>query len=102
MFESIRRAVFKRRQAYRGVFAPGGLLSPAAEIVMEDLRKFCRATTSTVVINPTTGMVDERATFVAEGRREVWLRITQHLNISDADLYRIMERDQEQQIEQET
>jgi hypothetical protein len=93
--DAIRKAIFSRRQAYRAMFQPGGHSTTAAEIVLADLQKFCRATRSAVMVNPVTGAIDERATFVAEGRREVWLRITQHLNISDADLFRIVERDAE-------
>lgn len=97
MFQGIRKVLFKRRHAYRVLFQPGGQSTVAAELVLEDLRSFCRATKSTVVVNPITGAVDERATFIAEGRREVFLRITQHLNISDADLYRVMEREAQNQ-----
>lgn len=89
---AVARRVFRRRQAYRALLQPGGQLSPAADIVLSDLRKFCRATVSTTVVSPVTGSVDPIASAQAEGRREVWLRITQHLHISDQDLYGLAEK----------
>lgn len=52
----------------------------AGQYVLMDLAKFCRAT-------ETCFHVDARKHAVAEGRREVWLRIQQHLNLSAQDLY---------------
>ena len=48
--------------------------------VLEDLTKFCRA-------NETTYANDPRMSAVLEGRREVWLRIQNYLNLSVDDLY---------------
>jgi hypothetical protein len=55
--------------------------TPFGAKVLADLAKFCRAQEST--FHP-----DARVHAVAEGRREVWLRIQQHLNLSDEDLWR--------------
>ena len=65
------------------------VLSRAAQRVLADLRGFCRADTSCVVFGK-DGRVDTHATAVLEGRREVWLKIVQTLNISDAQLVRLM------------
>lgn len=92
MFDRIRNLIFKRRQAYRALFTPGGQLSPAAMIVLTDLRKFCRATVSTATVAQ-SGQIDSHASMLAEGRREVWLRICQHIHIDDADLYRLVEKE---------
>jgi hypothetical protein len=89
---SLRELIFKRRHAYRQVFLAGGQLGTAAAIVLADLRRFCRATTSTTVVSA-AGSVDPIATALAEGRREVFLRICQHLHVSDADLYALVEDD---------
>lgn len=91
MLNKLKRIIFRRRQAYRALFQPGGQLSPAAEIVLADLRRFCRASVSTTVVSMVTQQVDPIASAQAEGRREVFLRIIQTLNISDADLYRLVE-----------
>lgn len=65
------------RQAYAAIFANGG---DAAQIVLEDLRAFCRGSVSTLAINPVTNAVDVPATMAAEGRREVWLRLCDAIN----------------------
>lgn len=87
MMEVFKRLLQRRRLAYLAVF---GKRTPAVDFVLADLRKFCRFTTSTVVVSPTTGMVDPHASAVAEGRREVFCHILQHLNISDADIYKLV------------
>lgn len=56
--------------------------APIAEPVLRDLARFCRANTST--FHP-----DARAHAVAEGRREVWLRIQNHLQLSPEELFRL-------------
>ena len=56
--------------------------SPAGQEVMIDLAQFCRA-------NETCFHADPRLHAVAEGRREVWLRIQQHLNLSSEQLVSI-------------
>ena len=71
-----------RKQAYQLTFNPE---SVHAETVLRDLAKFCRAQEST--FHP-----DPRVEGRLDGRREVWLRITQHLNLSVEDHYRLIER----------
>ena len=56
--------------------------SPAGAEILVDLADFCRAGES--CFHP-----DARLHAVAEGRREVWLRIQNHLNLSTDELYRI-------------
>lgn len=55
------------------------LLSPAGQAVLIDLAKFCRA-------NETCFHEDPRLHAALEGRREVWLRIQQHLHLSSDQL----------------
>jgi len=93
--DRIRKVVFRRRSAYRALFTPGNSLSPAADIVLSDLRKFCRATTTPVAISPVTQTVDPIATGIAIGRLEVWHRIAQNIQLTDADLYRLVTQDQD-------
>lgn len=71
----------RRASAYRRTFD-----GPVAEVVLADLAKFCRANTST--FHP-----DSRAHAVAEGRREVWLRIQTHLQMSDDELWALLGRE---------
>lgn len=54
-------------------------LGPAGQGVLRDLATFCRA-------NETCFSPDARVHAVAEGRREVWLRIQQHLHLTPQQL----------------
>lgn len=65
-----------RKRAYQSVFS-----GPAGETVLADLAKFCRAAETCVVPG------DRDKTFVLEGRREVFLRIGQHLGLTSEQLY---------------
>jgi hypothetical protein len=65
----------QRKRAYQLAFGN----RPEANAMLRDLAKFCRAFDSTF-------LPDARAHAVLEGRREVWLRIQQHLNLSEDQL----------------
>lgn len=67
----------RRRTAYVKTFS-----GAFGEEVLQDLAKFCRAHESTFHADP-------RAHAVAEGRREVWLRIQRHLQLDDETLWRL-------------
>lgn len=69
-----------RQQAYQQTF---GGSSRFVQLVLEDLARFCRA-------NESTFQVDPRAHALLEGRREVYLRIKQHLEMSPDELQRII------------
>lgn len=86
--------ILRRRQAYRRIFfGDDGKLSPDAELVISDLARFCRLHRSTTIISTVSRQTDVPATFQAEGRREVILRILGHLHVDDADLVRLTERE---------
>lgn len=70
--------ISRRRNAYVATFD-----SHTGRQVLADLAVFCRATTST--FHP-----DARVHAVAEGRREVFLRIIHHLNLSDEQLLELV------------
>lgn len=53
-----------------------------AQAVLKDLAKFCRA-------NEPTFHTEERVHAMLEGRREVWLRIQQHLQLDEEDLWKL-------------
>lgn len=77
LFDQARQFLSRRRTAYVRTFT-----GPMAEEVLQDLARFCRA-------NQSTFHADPRVHAVAEGRREVWLRIQQHLQLSDDQLWRV-------------
>ena len=71
--------LFGRRLSYLQTFDSR---NQAAQVVLKDLAKFCRA-------NQTTFLPDSRAHAMLEGRREVWLRIQQHLNLTPEQLWEL-------------
>jgi hypothetical protein len=66
-----------RRMAYRRTF---NLESVDVQMVLADLAKFCRA-------HDTPYTATARETDLLIGRHEVWLRIQQHLNLTDEELW---------------
>lgn len=79
-FDSLFDFLRLRKRAYREIFlGPPGTASHA---LLTDLADFCRAFESTW---------DEDARHHArlEGRREVWLRIQQHIHLEPDDLARL-------------
>lgn len=77
MLEKIRLALFGRQRTYQTVFN-----TPEGRAVLEDLASFCRADEST--FHP-----DARIAANLDGRREVWLRIQQHLHLDSEDLWKL-------------
>jgi len=72
--EQVKNFLVTRGQAYRQTFK--GIY---AERVLIDLARFCRANESTFAPDP-------RAEGILQGRREVWLRVSKHLNLSEDEL----------------
>jgi hypothetical protein len=68
-----------RRYAYRTTFK-----GPLADTVLRDLAKFCCAHASTFHDAPAIQAK-------LDGRREVWLRIQQHLNLTDTELWNLLD-----------
>jgi hypothetical protein len=64
----------ERKTAYKLCFG-----SPAGQLVLADLAKFCRANAS--VYDP-----EQRLTDVAIGRQDVWHRIMQHMKLPEVKL----------------
>lgn len=77
------RFINRRRIAYKMVFD-----GQHAETVLKDLAKFCRA-------NDPCFHPDNRVHALMEGRREVWLRIQKHLNLTDEQLLSLYSRKEE-------
>lgn len=86
---------FNLRQRFRALFWSGdrGKDDVNASSMLNELRDFCRADSSCIVVAK-DGHIDTHATAVAEGRREVWLKIVTILNLSDEQLNRIKEQEQ--------
>ncbi len=69
--------MYGRQHAYKLVFDPK---NPFVELVLRDLAQFCRADSST--FHP-----DPRAAANLDGRREVWLRIQENINLTADELW---------------
>jgi hypothetical protein len=65
-----------RKKSYQSIFGTAGAAGSEA---MKDLAKFCRAF-------ETCAAPDEKLTMLLCGRREVWLRIIQHLHLQPEEL----------------
>ena len=72
-----------RKTSYQFTFNPENRYNNA---VMKDLAKFCRA-------NETTYQNDPRLHAVLEGRREVWLRIQNYLDLTPEELMKLYAKD---------
>lgn len=92
--EKLLARIRKRKYAYRRLFLGEDGLNADGQIVLADLAKFCKATSSTAVVSPISQRVDPIASALAEGRREVWLRIVGHLHIEDKVIMNLNENDE--------
>jgi 2-succinyl-5-enolpyruvyl-6-hydroxy-3-cyclohexene-1-carboxylate synthase len=68
-------------------------LNADGQVVLADLAKFCRANSSTAIVSPVSRSVDPIAMAMAEGRREVWLRLMAHLHIDERVVFNLNEDD---------
>lgn len=75
--EKVRDFLATRAHYYKRAF-----LNPNGSRVLEDLSRFCRAEKSTFHLDP-------HMAARLDGRREVWLRIKDHLHLTDEQLTKI-------------
>jgi hypothetical protein len=83
---ALRNMAILRARSYRRTFMAAGALDRDAEIVLADLRDFCCG-------NATTFSADPYVAARRQGRREAWLRITQHLNLDEERIQKLVELD---------
>jgi hypothetical protein len=96
MIDKLLAKIQRRKYAYRRLFlGENGDLNADGETVLADLSKFCKATSSTAVVSPISQKVDPIASAIAEGRREVWLRIMAHLHIDDRVIFNMNQSEAE-------
>jgi hypothetical protein len=85
--------IFRRRvEAYQAVFL-GDATKAQQERVLTDLKRFCHAEKSSYSKD------DKYGIYIAEGRREVWLRLMAHVHLSDADVRRLYEQVKQDEVE---
>lgn len=80
------RSILQAR-AYRALFKPDGGIPREAEQVLADLRGFCFAARPTI-FDPDVAVMARR-----EGRREVFVRIVNMLNLDETTVQKLMEID---------
>lgn len=108
-FERVRARLHNRVFSYRALFlqpgsgqprprwwqpafwrAPeGGELGPAADVVLRDLAAYCYAKKPTLKVSQVTQQSDALAMAFAEGRRDVFNRITAMCNLTHDQIDRI-------------
>lgn len=107
-FERVRARLSDRRWAYQALFLaaePGrgsvrwwslawwrgdpGRLTPAAEIVLRDLARYCYANKPTLKVSQVTQQSDAVAMAFAEGRRDVYNRIKAMCNLTQDQIDQI-------------
>jgi hypothetical protein len=76
-YDKLRQALMTRRHHYQITFR-----APPAQTVLKDLARFCRA-------HESTAHPDPHVAARLDGRREVWLRIAQHLNLTPDQLWEL-------------
>lgn len=75
--EQAKQILIDRQRAYLRAFK---MTEAAGEAVLADLAQFCRADETCVVPG------SDQMSYVLEGRREVWLRIREHLSLNEVQL----------------
>lgn len=79
MIDKVKTFLRDRSIAYQITFNKE---SRHANAVLKDLARFCRAA-------DTTFHTDPRVHAILEGRREVWLRIQNHLNLTPEEIWEL-------------
>ena len=88
--ERLKARLHRRAFAYRALFkTPGGNLGVQAETVLKDLARYCYVSKPTLKVSPITGTTDPIAMAFAEGRRDVFNRITALCELTDEQIQRI-------------
>lgn len=74
----------RRKLAYRQVFGdPASEPTIAQAAVMADLQKYCNVNKSTAMVSMSNHSVDPISMAMLEGRRQVYMRIQQYVNMRD-------------------
>lgn len=82
--------LINRRRAFKAVFQnERGELTADGKIALRELADFCHVKRPSYKVSPRSGTIDPLAMAVAEGRREVFLRIARLLG-DDTDFYQAL------------
>jgi hypothetical protein len=87
------KAKLLRRYAYKEVFGQHtDKWTQAQSVVMRDLADYCNAYRTTS-LRPSEGPIDPIASAIAEGRRQVYLRIVAMSQLPDSAILQAIERE---------
>jgi hypothetical protein len=90
------KRLLSRSTAYQRTFlGDDGRPDADAAIVLADLKRFCYVERTTAKVSLTTQTIDPLAMAFAEGRREVFMRLTGFLHLDDATIRNLTEPTQE-------
>jgi len=90
------KRLLSRSTAYQRTFlGDDGKPDADAAIVLADLKRFCYVERTTAKVSLTTQTIDPLAMAFAEGRREVFMRLTGFLHLDDATIRNLTEPTQE-------
>lgn len=84
MIEEFRDRILRRAQDYQAVFA-----GPVGERVLADIFRFGGMMQPSIRVSPQMGTIDPLAIAVAEGRRELALRIARFCSLSYTEVMNI-------------
>lgn len=80
------------RALWRLIFLSNGSMRRAGELALARLRRFCFADRS--IFGGDAGLNDSTWVLgVREGRRQVWIEITKHLNLDEDAVQKLVEND---------
>lgn len=85
---AVKKQLELTRAAKRLFLSEDGTLKPDAELILGDLVSFCYCLRPTLQLGK-EGATDVPKTFLAEGRREVALRVFHRLNVNVDQLIRL-------------
>lgn len=92
MVAKIWSTIKKRDQIRQLLFDNRDHFNPNAQVLMKELAKFCYLGRTTTKVGKISGRIDPIASAIAEGRREVLLRILELLSFSDAHAVKMIEQ----------
>lgn len=98
MIPHFEKLLHRHRQLKILFFNDRDELKPEAKYYFAWLKKFCYADRPCYKQNPITGSIDQTATHVAEGRREVWLAHQDRLSLDTVAITRQIQSIEEEDL----
>lgn len=91
IIQKIYRTIAKRDRIRQLMLQDNDEFNPNAAVLMKELASFCYIGRTTTKVSKITGRIDPIASAIAEGRREVVLRILELLRFTDDKALKMIE-----------